>query len=171
MYLCWWDWISYYALELYNYIDQHRMHIHVYILASSPGFPACLLLHTKSRRALGDIVMCDMSLCIDAGLCVWLYLPSFLAFCVPQQTRWGLGYICTCTCLILCKHKVTYYLLQIQKSEVDDFKKGKRIPSCQLLARCDTKQPTYLEHSVKLKGAKKPSNYFTIYKSSSECAL
>ena len=54
---------------------------------------------------------------------------------------------------------------------MDDFEKGNRIPSCQLLARCDAERLSYLEHSVKLNGAKEPANYFTIYKSPSECSF
>ena len=48
--------------------------------------------------------------------------------------------------------------------EVDTFKKGKRIPSCQLIAECETERPTTLKHLVKLRGAKAPHNTFTIYR-------
>jgi hypothetical protein len=58
-----------------------------------------------------------------------------------------------------------YYALQIEKKEVDNLKEGKRIPSCQLVARCITKRPTTLEHLVTLNGAKDPHNTFTIYRS------
>ena len=52
--------------------------------------------------------------------------------------------------------------LQIEKKEIDNFEKGKRIPSCQLVARCETERPTTLEHLVTLSGAKDPHNTFTI---------
>ena len=55
-------------------------------------------------------------------------------------------------------------LLQIEKKEVDNFEKGKRIPSCQLMARCETEQPTTLKHLVTLSGAKDLHNTFTIYR-------
>ena len=54
--------------------------------------------------------------------------------------------------------------LQIDKKEVDNFEKGKRIPSCQLIARCEAEQPTTLEHLVTLSGAKDSHNIFTIYR-------
>ena len=54
--------------------------------------------------------------------------------------------------------------LQIEKKEVDTFKKGKRIPSCQLVAWCETERPTTLKHLVTLSGAKYPHNTFTIYR-------
>jgi hypothetical protein len=56
--------------------------------------------------------------------------------------------------------------LQIEKKEVDNFENGKRIPSCQLVARCtcETERPTTLEHLVTLTGAKDPHNTFTIYR-------
>ena len=54
--------------------------------------------------------------------------------------------------------------LQIDKKEVDNFEKGKRIPSCQLIAECEADQPTTLKHSVTLSGAKDPHNSFTIYR-------
>ena len=54
--------------------------------------------------------------------------------------------------------------LQIEKKEVDDFEKGKRIPSCQLMATCETERPTTLRHLVTLSGAKDPHNTFTIYR-------
>ena len=57
------------------------------------------------------------------------------------------------------------YTLQIKKIEVDTFKKGKRIPSCQLVARCEMERPTTLKHLVTLSGAKDPHNTFTIYRS------
>ena len=55
-------------------------------------------------------------------------------------------------------------VLQIERKEVDNFEKGKRIPSCQLVARCETERPTTLEHLVTLSGAKDPHNTFTIYR-------
>ena len=46
---------------------------------------------------------------------------------------------------------------------MDSFKEGKRIPSCQLLVKCDSEQLFDLEpQSVSLKGAKEPYNVFTI---------
>ena len=54
--------------------------------------------------------------------------------------------------------------LQIKKKEVDNFEKGKRIPSCQLIAECETERPTTLRHLVTLKGAKALHNTFTIYR-------
>ena len=56
------------------------------------------------------------------------------------------------------------------KEDVDRFGKGKRIPSCQLKAKCH-KQESTLEHIMWLKGAKKPYNFFRIDKSSSEYTL
>ena len=47
---------------------------------------------------------------------------------------------------------------------MDGFEKGKRIPSCQLIARCQTEQPTDLEQLVTLSGAKVPHHAFTIYR-------
>ena len=72
--------------------------------------------------------------------------------------------------MIVCREHINFhyefvYALQIEKKEVDKFRKGKRIPSCQLVARCETERPTTLEHSVKLSGAKVPHNTFTIYRS------
>ena len=55
--------------------------------------------------------------------------------------------------------------LQIEKKEVDNFEEGKRIPSCQLVATCETGRPTTLRHLVTLSGAKDPHNIFTIYRS------
>jgi hypothetical protein len=57
------------------------------------------------------------------------------------------------------------HTLQIEKKEVDNFEKGKRIPSCQLIAECETERPATLKHSVTLSGAKRPHNSFTIYRS------
>ena len=52
---------------------------------------------------------------------------------------------------------------QIEKREVDSFKEGKRIPSCQLMVKCDSEQVTDLElQPVNLKGAREPYNIFTI---------
>ena len=52
---------------------------------------------------------------------------------------------------------------QIEKKEVDSFKEGKRIPSCQLMVKCDSEQVTDLElQPVNLKGAREPYNIFTI---------
>ena len=60
--------------------------------------------------------------------------------------------------------------LQIMKEDVDRYGKNKRIPSCQLIAKC-YKQESTLEHVVWLKGAKKPFNYFRLHKSSSKCRI
>ena len=66
---------------------------------------------------------------------------------------------------ILCAEFVHIILqLQIEKKEVDNFKPGKRIPSCQLIAECETEQPADLKHSVKLSGAKDPNAAFLIYR-------
>ena len=54
--------------------------------------------------------------------------------------------------------------IQIEKKEVDDFKTGKRIPSCQLIAECKTEKPANLKHSVMLSGAKDPHAAFLIYR-------
>ena len=59
---------------------------------------------------------------------------------------------------------ILFCILQIERTEVDTFKKGKRIPSCQLIAECETEQPTTLKHLVILSGAKDPHNTFTIYR-------
>ena len=56
------------------------------------------------------------------------------------------------------------FFLQIERKEVDDFKKGKPIPSCQLMATCETERPTTLKHLVTLSGAKYPHDTFTIYR-------
>jgi hypothetical protein len=63
-------------------------------------------------------------------------------------------------------HVILYdHASQIVKKEVDKLRKGKRIPSCQLVARCiKTEQPTTLEHLVTLSGAKRPHHTFTIYR-------
>ena len=42
------------------------------------------------------------------------------------------------------------------------FEKGKRIPSCQLLAMYEGETQTHLAHPVKLTGAKDPYNVFMI---------
>ena len=60
--------------------------------------------------------------------------------------------------------KEIWYTLQIERTEVDSFKKGKRIPSCQLIAESETERPTTLKHLVTLSGAKDPHNTFTIYR-------
>ena len=64
-------------------------------------------------------------------------------------------------------HKHTVYLItpQVSKKQVDNFKPGRRIPSCQLRAEISTKYresiPT-LFHRVKLQGAKDPCNEINI---------
>ena len=52
--------------------------------------------------------------------------------------------------------------MQIRKDEVDSFKKGKWIPSCQLVAKNEGEHLTDIDHSVTLIGAKKPHDYFNI---------
>ena len=52
--------------------------------------------------------------------------------------------------------------MQIKKSEVDNFEEGKRIPSCQLRAKCEIEQPTDLNYSMLLKGAVGPYSAFVI---------
>ena len=52
---------------------------------------------------------------------------------------------------------------QITREQVDDFKPGCRIPSCQLKVKwTSTEEPTDLIHTVKLLGAKEPFNFFSI---------
>ena len=47
--------------------------------------------------------------------------------------------------------------------EVDSFEKGKRIPSCQLLAKCEKEVPSDLKHAVRLEGTRSPYDAFIIY--------
>ena len=54
--------------------------------------------------------------------------------------------------------------LQIERTEVDNFERGKPIPSRQLMATCKTERPTTLRHLVTLSGAKDHHNIFTIYR-------
>ena len=78
-------------------------------------------------------------------------------------------------CFLIGVHKHTVYLItpQVSKKQVDNFKPGRRIPSCQLRAEIPTKYresiPTkYREsiptlfHRVKLQGAKDPCNEINI---------
>jgi hypothetical protein len=74
---------------------------------------------------------------------------SFYSMCVGRCTFHMVLYTCT---------------LQIEKNEVDNFEKGKRIPSCQLIAECETERPTTLKHLVTLNGAIAFYNTFTIYR-------
>ena len=56
-------------------------------------------------------------------------------------------------------------LLQITKQEVDSFKPGQQIPTCQLLVEWtenETVRPVNLTFTVDLKGASEPINYFRI---------
>ena len=39
---------------------------------------------------------------------------------------------------------------------MDGLKKGELIPSCELIERCHAEELTFLQHSVKIKGAKNP---------------
>ena len=69
------------------------------------------------------------------------------------------------TCVtVLISYGFLFCTLQIERMEVDTFKKGKRIPSCQLIAECETKRPTTLKHVVTLSGVEDPYNTFTIYR-------
>ena len=53
--------------------------------------------------------------------------------------------------------------LQITKKQVDSFTPGKKIPSCQLVAKwIGQGKPSELSHKVTLMGAKEPSNFFHI---------
>ena len=53
--------------------------------------------------------------------------------------------------------------LQIRKAEVDNFKPGRRIPSCQLqLIWTKDEPPVLLACKVKLLGAKESDNFFNI---------
>ena len=46
---------------------------------------------------------------------------------------------------------------------MDSFREGKRIPSCQLMVKCDAEQLSDLEpQSISLTGAREPYNIFTI---------
>ena len=54
--------------------------------------------------------------------------------------------------------------MQIKKHDVDSLKQGKWIPTCELNASSDKEQPTDIKHTVKLIGAKAPSNWFKIDK-------
>ena len=78
----------------------------------------------------------------------------FIVLCVGRAVLISYGFL---------KENIVY-TLQIRRAEVDTFKIGKRIPSCQLIAECETEQPTTLEHIVTLSGAKAPHNTFTIYR-------
>ena len=56
------------------------------------------------------------------------------------------------------------YIVQITKEDVDDYRPGQGIPSCQLLARIvdqNTTEP--LQHTITLNGAKPPNTFFTLF--------
>ena len=53
--------------------------------------------------------------------------------------------------------------VQIEKKDVDDYKHGQLIPSCQLLAVVDQNTTGPLQHTITLTGAKPPCNAFNIY--------
>ena len=61
------------------------------------------------------------------------------------------------------------FLLQIEKEQVDSFKTGQAIPSCQLTAVW-TKQnkPSLVFHKVELTGAKEPFNFLNMKLADSE---
>ena len=53
--------------------------------------------------------------------------------------------------------------MQITKQHVNEFTPGQQIPCCQLQVKLEKdKNPVELEHKVKLLGAKKDFNFFTI---------
>lgn len=53
--------------------------------------------------------------------------------------------------------------MQITKQQVNEFTPGQRIPCCQVQVKLEKdKKPVELEHKVKLLGAKKDFNFFTI---------
>ncbi len=55
--------------------------------------------------------------------------------------------------------------VQIQKEEVDDYRPGRGIPSCHLLARIMDQSTTAepLQHTITLEGANPPNTFFTIF--------
>ena len=54
--------------------------------------------------------------------------------------------------------------MQIKKQDVDDYKSGRGIPSCHLLARVVDQSTTEpLQHTITLDGAEPPHNEFNIY--------
>lgn len=66
-----------------------------------------------------------------------------------------------------CEHYQTDYMftvsLQITKEDVDSFKIGRDISSCQLTAMWTTRnEPSQLIHEIPLKGTKKPSFFSVI---------
>ena len=53
--------------------------------------------------------------------------------------------------------------MQIAKADVDSFKPGQWLPSCQLELKWSGEgRATYLSHLVELQGAKKPHNFFRL---------
>ena len=60
---------------------------------------------------------------------------------------------------------IFHIFLQITKFEIDRFVPGKRIPCCQLYVKWNGQQEQSAEllYSVKLLGAKEPSNFFYIH--------
>ena len=72
-------------------------------------------------------------------------------FCVAWYVAWALHFL-------LCNHT------QVTKKQVDNFKKGKLTPCCQLLAKVSgrRKQVPSVSHQVSLKGAKFPHDVFLI---------
>ena len=53
--------------------------------------------------------------------------------------------------------------MQITKQQVNEFTPGQQTPCCQLQVKLEKdKKPVELEHKVKLLGAKKDFNFFTI---------
>ena len=101
--------------------------------------------------ALGSSVVCTAV----ATSLTRLHTPTVLI---------GVDYRFCCICVGSGVHIYVEHFFQIERKEVDNFEKGKRIPSCQLMATCKTERPTTLEHLVTLSGAKYPHNTFTIYR-------
>ena len=71
-----------------------------------------------------------------------------------------------CSLLQYTVHKImctVFCLMQIAKEDVDSFKPGLQLPSCQLELKWNGRnKPGDLTYMVELQGAKKPKNFFHI---------
>ena len=63
----------------------------------------------------------------------------------------------------ICLTRAYLIFNEIIREEVDNFEKGKHIPSCQLMIKCEKENPSDLECTVALKGPRSPFNAFVIY--------
>ena len=54
-------------------------------------------------------------------------------------------------------------MLQISRTDADQFTAGQCIPECELIVTWEERQtPVYLRHKIILLGAKSPDNYFKL---------